>query len=152
MKEKTNTGNRTVAEWLELSEKYFDALTTPREEEELKRFLATTGANAQCFDEIKAVMGYFSTKRAIKKVRSQHAAKIAGWSSAAATALALTFAWNGGNSEKDICIAYVDGIEYTNEALAMREMQRTFSIMASTTEGHLIEEQLNDIFNTINNF
>lgn len=152
MKEKRDTGNRTVAEWLELSEKYFDALTTPREEEELKRFLATTGANAQCFDEIKAVMGYFSTKRAAKKKRSLRTAKIAGWSVAAATALALTFAWNGGNSEKDICIAYINGIEHKNEALAMREMQRTFSIMASTTEEHSVENQLNNMFNTINNF
>ena len=42
MRKKTDTANRTRAEWLELVEKYFDALTTQQEEQELKKFLVTT--------------------------------------------------------------------------------------------------------------
>ena len=63
MRKKIDTANRTTAEWLELVEKYFDALTTQQEEQELKKFLVTPAADAQCFNEIKAVMGYFATQK-----------------------------------------------------------------------------------------
>lgn len=153
MRKKTDTANRTTAEWLELVEKYFDALTTQQEEQELKKFLATPAADAQCFNEIKAVMGYFSSQKAKKKKQRNKTKKIARWSIAAAiVAIATTFAWNGNSNEESICIAYVNGIKYTDEAVVMKEMQQTFCMMGNTAEEYSIEEQLNDMFNTINSF
>ena len=154
MRKKTDTVNRTTAEWLELVEKYFDALTTQQEEQELKNFLATPAADAQCFNEIKAVMGYFATQKAIKKRAKSHVPNIAKWSAVAAAivAIAATFAWNSRSNEENICIAYVNGIKCTDEAVVMKEMQQTFCMMGNTAEEYSIEEQLNDMFNTINSF
>lgn len=154
MRKKTDTANRTRAEWLELVEKYFDALTTQQEEQELKKFLVTPAADAQCFNEIKAVMGYFATQKAIKKRAKSHVPNIAKWSAVAAAivAIAATFAWNSRSNEENICIAYVNGIKYTDEAMVMKEMQQTFCMMRNTAEEYSIEEQLNDMFNTINSF
>ncbi len=154
MRKKTDTANRTRAEWLELVEKYFDALTTQQEEQELKKFLVTPAADAQCFNEIKAVMGYFATQKAIKKRAKSHVPNIAKWSAVAAAivAIAATFAWNSRSNEENICIAYVNGIKYTDEAMVMKEMQQTFCMMGNTAEEYSIEEQLNDMFNTINSF
>ena len=153
MRKKTDTANRTTAEWLELVEKYFDALTTQQEEQELKKFLVTPAADAQCFNEIKAVMGYFSSQKAKKKKQRNKTKKIARWSIAAAiVAIAATFAWNSRSNEENICIAYVNGIKYTDEAMVMKEMQQTFCMMGNTAEEYSIEGQLNDMFNTINSF
>lgn len=153
MKETDKIRTRTIAEWLELVEKYFDALTTSQEEQELKKFLATPAADAQCFNEIKAVMGYFSSQKTRKKKQRSKIKKIARWSIAAATiAIAATFAWNGRSNEENICIAYVNGVKYTDEAVVMKEMQQTFCMMGNTAEEYSIEEQLNDMFNTINSF
>jgi hypothetical protein len=154
MRKKADTKNRTTAEWLELVEKYFDALTTQQEEQELKKFLVTPAADAQCFNEIKAVMGYFATQKAIKKRAKSHVPNIAKWSAVAAAivAIAATFAWNSRSNEENICIAYVNGIKYTDEAMVMKEMQQTFCMMGNTAEEYSIEEQLNDMFNTINSF
>ena len=154
MRKKTDTANRTRAEWLELVEKYFDALTTQQEEQELKKFLVTPAADAQCFNEIKVVMGYFATQKAIKKRAKSHVPNIAKWSAVAAAivAIAATFAWNSRSNEENICIAYVNGIKYTDEAMVMKEMQQTFCMMRNTAEEYSIEEQLNDMFNTINSF
>ena len=57
------TDKRSNEEWLALIERYYDALTTPQEELELKIFLASPDANAPCFDEIKATLSYFSASR-----------------------------------------------------------------------------------------
>lgn len=153
MRKTDNIRTRTIAEWLELVEKYFDALTTRQEEEELKKFLASPAADAQCFNEIKAVMGYFSSQKSKKKKLRNKIQKITRWSIAAAiVAIAATFAWNSISNEENICIAYVNGIKYTDEAMVMKEMQQTFCMMGNTAEEYSIEEQLNDMFNTINSF
>ena len=98
-------------------------------------------------------MGYFSSQKAKKKKQRNKTKKIARWSIAAAiVAIATTFAWNGNSNEESICIAYVNGIKYTDEAVVMKEMQQTFCMMGNTAEEYSIEEQLNDMFNTINSF
>ena len=135
-------------------ERYFDATTTPEEEKALRAFLATDESNTADFNEIKAVMGYFATQKAIKKRAKSHVPNIAKWSAVAAAivAIAATFAWNSRSNEENICIAYVNGIKYTDEAMVMKEMQQTFCMMGNTAEEYSIEEQLNDMFNTINSF
>ena len=56
---------RTFQQWKELAERYFEAETTEAEEEALARFLATPAAQGKEFDELRAVMGYTVTGRAI---------------------------------------------------------------------------------------
>lgn len=153
MRKTDHIRTRTITEWLEIVDKYFDALTTRQEEEELKKFLASPAADAQCFNEIKAVMGYFSSQKTKKKKQRSKIHKIARWSIAVATvAIAAIFAWNGNCNKENICIAYVNGIKYTDEVVVMKEMQQTFRMMGNTDEEYSIEEQLNDMFNTINSF
>ena len=49
--------------YLDLAERWFDALLTGDEERELKAFLA--GTDDPDFDEVKAVAGFFATGKAI---------------------------------------------------------------------------------------
>ena len=56
---------RTISQWKELARRYFEAETTEAEEEALARFLATPAAQGKEFDELRAVMGYAATGRAL---------------------------------------------------------------------------------------
>ena len=56
---------RTFQQWKELANRYFAAETSEVEEEALARFLATPAAQGKEFDELRAVMGYFVTRRSI---------------------------------------------------------------------------------------
>ena len=49
--------------YLDLAERWFDALLTEDEERELKAFLA--GTDDPDFDEVKAVAGFFATGKAV---------------------------------------------------------------------------------------
>lgn len=51
---------RTLSEWKEMAEKYFDAMTSEQEETELRLFLSTHPENDEAFDELRVVMGLFS--------------------------------------------------------------------------------------------
>lgn len=43
---------RTLEQWKELAERYFEAETTPDEEAELARFLTTPASECEDFDEL----------------------------------------------------------------------------------------------------
>ena len=64
--------NKDIKQWLAIAEKYFDATATAEEEKALAAFLATEESDIPEFNEIKAVMGYLATARAIEK---EHARK-----------------------------------------------------------------------------
>ena len=148
--DKNNTG-RSISEWEELAERYFDALTTLQEEEELRKFLGTPQASSPRFDEIKAVMGYFATRKAASSKRKGNTI---WWSAAAIVAVLISTAlwYSVPQPTHDICIAYVNGVKYTDDAVVMKEMQQTFRMMGNTAEEYSIEGQLYDMFNTINSF
>ena len=80
-----------------LVQKYFDAQTSQREEDRLKRYLASV--DDPWFDEAKAVMGYVCLQRRLhssKKQRSYAPLWICGSLAAAGLAGALIFGagWN----------------------------------------------------------
>lgn len=52
-----------LAYWKWLTERYFDAETTPEEERELCRFLASPEGQQPQFDDVRHVMGYLITGR-----------------------------------------------------------------------------------------
>ncbi|MBR2226690.1 MAG: hypothetical protein IJ893_02355 [Bacteroidales bacterium] len=56
--------------YLDLAERWFDALLTEDEERELKAFLA--GTDDSDFDEVKAVAGFFATGKAVKASVDAH--------------------------------------------------------------------------------
>lgn len=78
---------RTFQQWKELANRYFEAETSEVEEEALARFLATPAAQGKEFDELRAVMGYFVTRRSIynrphtRSVRMWHYVQLRLWES-----------------------------------------------------------------------
>ena len=70
MNDRYSTERPTTEYWIRLTEKYFDATTTPLEEEALASFLSTRESELPKFDEIKAVMGYFATARLYEKKKT----------------------------------------------------------------------------------
>ena len=53
--------------YIDLAERWFDALLTEEEERALKAFLAST--DDPDFDEVKAVAGYFATGKAVHEAQ-----------------------------------------------------------------------------------
>ena len=58
---------RSIQEWEEWVERYFDALTTDKEEQELREFLLSPEAVGDVFDEARAVMGFLKVGQALNK-------------------------------------------------------------------------------------
>ena len=56
---------RSLKEWEELVERYFNALTTDAEEQELQDFLCLPEAVGAVFDEARAVMGFLKVGQAL---------------------------------------------------------------------------------------
>lgn len=140
--------------WIDLCELYFEASTNDDEERALKRFLATDAANDKRFDEIKAVMGMLVTGKRLheaNKGNSTTLSKIIKWSVAASIAIGIfgTATYIKIHEPKNIYIAYIDGKRYNDEDIAMQEMRRIMTHVASGTEEFSAEKQLSGIFRTM---
>lgn len=156
---KTDKKNN-IAKWLHIAEKYFDATATAEEEKALASFLATEESDTHEFDEIKAVMGYFYTARAVEK-RDNAPNKetdrrfITRWMTAAAMAAIVAgigFTGNrlltGTKSETgELYIANINGTIYTDKELVLDKMHRTMAMIGNTTRGNSVEEQMGSMFN-----
>ena len=142
------TDKRSNEEWLALIERYYDALTTPQEELELKIFLASPDANAPCFDEIKATLSYFSASRPKGAKRKRIAGSFTRVAAAAAILAAIVIPLWQADDQKDICIAYVNGRIETDETFVMQQMHQALTTMSRTTAENSIEQQLSNMFNT----
>ena len=100
---------RTIPQWKELARRYFEAETTEAEEEALARFLATPAAQVKEFDELRAVMGYAATGRALYGRRRTRGMRLRYYAAAAVAGLiVLTTAWQLTKSA-DVCVAYING-------------------------------------------
>lgn len=144
-------------QWLQLIERYFDADTTDNEEQCLKQFLASPHSNLPQYDEIKAVMGYLSTGKRYniqaKKPRTININKVLKWSVAAAVAIGIFgTATIQLNNDNDICIAYINGKKYTDEAIVLAQMQSTMQQINKGIEEHSLEHQLGNMFRTMSNY
>ena len=152
-----------IAEWLYIAEKYFDATATAEEEKALASFLATKESDTPEFDEIKAVMGYLYTARAVEK-RDNAPNKetdrrfITRWMTAAAMVAIVAgigFTGNrlltGTKSETgELYIANINGTIYTDKELVLDKMHRTMAMIGNTTRGNSVEEQMGSMFNIPN--
>lgn len=113
-----------------LERAWYEASISSREERRLKRFLSST--DDPDFDEIKAVMGYFSVGRSFYDVVPK--TRMAGWAYAvAAFALVAIVAIS----------VYTDGLN--REKAAISSMESTLYEFFSS--GGDIESTLTDIFN-----
>lgn len=141
------------AYWKTLTERYFDAETSRKEEDELKAFAAST--TDPDFDELRAVMGYLAVgRKQVSASRKATAPRIALYVRVAAAAIFLLIALPWGYrqlqpQEENICLAYVDGKKLTDSDAVMALMHQTMQSLEVDDPSMTVEGQLSDLFNTI---
>ena len=153
-KEEQQLHSRTTEEWSQLVERYFEATLSDDEERELRLFLVSEASSSPIFDEVKAVTGYIATAKARRekdntRKRSSVIVQIARYSAAAAIIGAIIVGIQLG-STPEICVAYIDGKRYTDRATVLAQMHRAMAHVSNNTSQYSAQEQLSDIFGTLN--
>ena len=118
---------------------YFEGTLSEEEELRLKVFLASEAGQAPEYDEVRAVMGFFATGKAIKHRR--HWPRITAV--AAGLAMLVTLGVNSYYKE-NICVSFVNGRKVTDKVVVMNDVDNTLADLF--TGGTDVEEQLLDIF------
>ena len=148
MKNKKNIKQiRSFQEWEELVERYFDALTTDAEEQELRNFLGSPEAVGTVFDEARAVMGFLKVGQNLH-TKTQNHRSVNYWKVAAiffGIILGGTTLWNTWYKMQNVCEAYVYGTKYTEVAMVMSQMHHSLDKMNEVKED-IVEAQLSDFF------
>lgn len=141
---------RTYQQWKELAERYFEAQTTDVEEEALARFLATPASQGKEFDELRAVMGFVATGRAIHNRQRTRRVRLRYYAAAAAITgiLALTAVWQVAE-RTNVCVAYINGERYTDREIVFSEAMKSIDKVRHDLPQETVQEQLSDIFQTI---
>lgn len=141
---------RTYQQWKELAERYFDAQTTDVEEEALARFLATPASQGKEFDELRAVMGFVATGRAVHNRQRTRRVRLRYYAAAAAITgvLALTAVWQMAE-RTNVCVAYINGERYTDKEIVFSEAMKSIDKVRHDLPQETVQEQLSDIFQTI---
>lgn len=141
---------RTYQQWKELAERYFEAQTTDFEEEALARFLATPASQGKEFDELRAVMGFVATGRAIHNRQRTRRVRLRYYAAAAAITgvLALTAVWQVAQ-RTNVCVAYINGERYTDKEIVFSEAMKSIDKVRHDLPQETVQEQLSDIFQTI---
>lgn len=141
---------RTYQQWKELAERYFEAQTTDVEEEALARFLATPASQGKEFDELRAVMGFVATGRAIHNRQHTRGVRFRYYAVAAAVTgvLALTAVWQMA-ARTNVCVAYINGERYTDKEIVFSEAMKSIDKVRHDLPQETVQEQLSDIFQTI---
>lgn len=141
---------RTYQQWKELAERYFEAETTDVEEEALARFLATPASQGKEFDELRAVMGFVATGRAIHNRQRTRRVRLRYYAAAAAITgvLALTAVWQVAQ-RTNVCVAYINGERYTDKEIVFSEAMKSIDKVRHDLSQETVQEQLSDIFQTI---
>ena len=125
---------KNKAYYIDLSERWFDALLTEDEERALKAFLASTDDHD--FDEIKAVAGFFATGKAVygaqeenhRSARQRRTTHRLAWAAiAVAASLALVAAIGLYNQRQNQCYILAYGEKSTDKELALESMEATLS-------------------------
>ena len=136
--------------YLDLAERWFDALLTEDEERELKAFLA--GTDDPDFDEVKAVAGFFATGKAVAAEKASvdaHRPPVSlrfRWAAtvAVAASLALVAAIGLYHRQND-CYILAYGEKSTDPQVALADMSATLEGLFA--DGENVGEELFDLFN-----
>lgn len=142
--------------WEKLADKYFDAMTTEEEEAALKKYIAGLPEEDTSMDEVKAVMGYFSTGRKLsgptRFQQRKNGHSFWYWSAAAACLSAAIF--TGAEAyyrHNNYCIVYMNGKKYTDTEFVMQHMRASIrEIGLNDTDRPTAGEQLNELFSCMN--
>lgn len=138
---------KNKAYYIDLSERWFDALLTEDEERALKAFMAST--DDPDFDEIKAVAGFFATGKAVygaqeenhRPARQRRTTHQLAWAAiAVAASLALVAAIGLYNQRQNQCYILAYGEKSTDKELALESMEATLSSLFGTAPD--IEKEL----------
>ena len=138
---------KNKAYYIDLSERWFDALLTEDEERVLKAFLAST--DDPDFNEIKAVAGFFATGKAVygaqeenhRPARQRRTTHRLAWAAiAVAASLALVAAIGLYNQRQNQCYILAYGEKSTDKELALESMEATLSSLFGTAPD--IEKEL----------
>lgn len=144
-----------------LIEAYFEGTISPRQEQRLKAFLASEEGAAKEYDDIRAVMGFFSVGRSLEAAADQQVAAdqqagtertvtlIPMWAKAAAVACSVALVTVaagllGRNDVDRVCITTCEGRTFTDEDIVMEEVENTLAELLSNCES--VNEQLNEFF------
>ena len=138
---------RPIQEWEELVERYFDALTTDAEEQELRSFLLSPEAVDKVFDEAKAVMGFLKVGQSLHQKKASHSIKHY-WKAATIVCAIVGSAtiWNVSNRMQNVCEAYIYGTKCTEVAMVMSQMKHSLDKVNYPAENDIVETQLSDFF------
>ena len=119
--------------YLDLAERWFDALLTEGEELELKAFLA--GTDDPDFDEVKAVAGFFSAGKAVATGKASVDARrrFLPWAATVAIAASL------------VLIAAIGLYHRQNNCYVLNDMTATLEGVFG--EGEDVGDELFDLFN-----
>ena len=136
--------------YLDLAERWFDALLTEDEERELKAFLV--GTDDPDFDEVKAVAGFFATGKAISAGKASVDARRSPvslrfrWVAAIAVAASLALvAAIGLRHRQNDCYILAYGEKSTDSQAALADMTATLAGLFE--EGEDVGVELSDLFN-----
>ena len=136
--------------YLDLAERWFDALLTEDEERELKVFLA--GTDDPDFDEVKAVAGFFATGKAIAAEKGSVNARRTPppvrfrWAAAVAVAASLALiAAIGLRHRQNDCYILAYGEKSTDSQAVLADMTATLACLFE--EGEDVGAELSDLFN-----
>lgn len=133
--------------YLDLAERWFDALLTEDEERELKAFLA--GTDDPDFDEVKAVAGFFATGKAAKASVDAHRPPVSlrfRWAAAVAVAASLALiAAIGLRHRQNDCYILAYGEKSTDSQAVLADMTATLAGLFE--EGEDVGAELSDLFN-----
>ena len=132
--------------YLDLAERWFDALLTEDEERELKAFLA--GTDDPDFDEVKAVAGFFAAGKAVaaKKASVDARRRFLPWAATVAIAASLVLvAAIGLYHRQNDCYILAYGEKSTDPELALADMTATLAGLFGESED--VGEELFDLFN-----
>lgn len=142
---------RTFQQWKELADRYFEAETTDAEEEALARFLATPTAQGKEFDELRAVMGYAATGRAMNRKLRTHRVRLRYYAAAAVMTgiIAFTALWQL-TEQTNVCVAYINGERCTDKEVVFSEALKSIERVKHDSPQETVQEQLSDIFQTLN--
>jgi hypothetical protein len=138
--------------WLALTERYFDGLTTEHEERLLRQFASTPMAQAEEFEELRAVMAYLATGKALRQKKSAKFWLTPGlikWSAAACIFII------GGIGiyrfmPRTTYIAYIDGQRTTNKVEVIAQMHSVMADINANTLTTTMEASMNNLMNTLN--
>ena len=132
--------------YLDLAERWFDALLTEEEERELKAFLA--GTDEPDFDEVKAVAGFFAVGKSIATKNAHVVARhrFLPWAATVAIAASLVLvAAIGMYHRQNDCYILAYGQKTTDRNLVIEDM--TATLMGIFGEGEDVGDELFDLFN-----